>query len=173
LSKELWKNLRVRPVNFPSIRIAQFAALIHQSNALFSKIIEQENLDSLIQLFSVKASVYWDTHYDFEKPSPEEEKRLGRESILTLIINTVVPFVFLYGREKGKPELVDRALKFMEMIPAEDNKIIREWSGCGKNAGNALESQALIQLYNSYCTPRKCLQCQVGASIIKSTKQLL
>jgi len=173
LQKEVWKYLRVRPVNFPSVRIAQFAALIHQSNALFSKIIEQENLESLIQLFSVKASAYWDTHYDFEKPSPEEEKRLGRESILTLIINTVVPFVFLYGREKGKPELVDRALQFMEMIPAENNKVIREWSGCGKIVGNALESQALIQLYNSYCIPRNCLQCQIGSSIIKSTKQLI
>ncbi len=173
LQKEIWKYLRVRPVNFPSVRIAQFAVLIHQSSALFSKVIEQENLESLIQMFSVNATKYWDSHYDFEKPSPVEVKNLGRESIWALIINTIIPFVFLYGREKGKSELTDRALKFMEMIPAEKNKIVRCWAEAGKIAGNALESQALIQLYNFYCQPRNCLQCRIGTTIIKSTKQLV
>lgn len=171
LQKEIWKYLRVRPVNFPSVRIAQFASLIHQSSALFSRIIETDNPESVIRLFSVNASEYWNTHYDFEKPSPDEPKNLGREAILTLIINTIVPFVFLYGREKGKPELTERALKFMELIPAEKNKIVRSWAETGKIARTALESQALIQLYNFYCLPGKCLQCRIGTTIIKATRQ--
>lgn len=173
LSKGIWKYLRVRPTNFPSVRIAQFAALIHQSSALFSKIIEIENTDSIVNLFSVSASSYWNTHYDFEKPSPDEPKRLGKDSIYTIIINTIVQFVFLYGKEKNKPDLCERALFLLEQIPAEKNKIIRAWSKVGINARNALESQALLQLYNYYCQPKKCLRCELGTRIIKSTKELL
>ncbi|MBI5539159.1 MAG: DUF2851 family protein [Bacteroidia bacterium] len=173
LQPSVWKFLRVRPVNFPTIRIAQFASLIHQSSSLFSKIIEQKSLTSLIDLFSLKASEYWDTHYAFEKHSPNEEKTLGKESIQILIINTVIPFLFIYGKEKGKEEISERALKFLEQLPAEKNTIINQWNGLNIKAKNALESQALIQLYNNYCMNRKCLKCQTGTTIIRSTKQLI
>jgi len=173
LQNSVWKFLRVRPVNFPTVRIAQFAALVHQSSALFSKITEQKDLESLINLFSLKASSYWDLHYAFEKPSPDVPKSLGRESIQTIIINTVIPFMFLYGSEKGKKEISDRAIKFLEMLPAEKNTIIRQWTGLNIKATSALESQALIQLYNNYCMNRKCLQCKAGTAIIRSTKQLI
>jgi len=173
LQKDIWKYLRVRPVNFPTIRIAQFAALIHQSTALFSKIMEQENIESVIKLFSVYASEYWDTHYTFETTSPNETKILGKESIQTIVINTVVPFVFLYGREKGKEEISERAIRFLEMLPSENNKITRLWFDSNIKSKNAMESQALIQLYNNYCLRRKCLNCQIGTSIIRSTKQLI
>lgn len=173
LQSSIWKFLRVRPVNFPTIRIAQFATLIYQSSALFSKIIEQKNLTSLINLFSLKASEYWNTHYAFEKPSPNEEKTLGKDSIQILIINTVIPFLFIYGKEKGKEEISERALKFLEQLPAEKNTIINQWNSLNIKANNALESQALIQLYNNYCLNRKCLQCQAGNSIIRSTKQII
>jgi len=173
LQNSVWKFLRVRPVNFPTVRIAQFAALVHQSSALFSKITEQKDLESLINLFSLKASSYWDLHYAFEKPSPDVSKSLGRESIQTIIINTVIPFMFLYGSEKGKKEISDRAIKFLEMLPAEKNTIIRQWTGLNIKATSALESQALIQLYNNYCMNRKCLQCKAGTAIIRSTKQLI
>ncbi len=173
LQSSIWKFLRIRPVNFPTIRIAQFAALIFNSSALFSKIIEQEKLESLIKLFSVKASTYWDTHYTFEKISQEEEKTLGKESIKILIINTIIPFLFLYGKEKGKEEISERALKFLDQLSVENNTIIRQWNSLNIKAKNALESQALIQLYNNYCLKRKCLQCQCGTTIIRSTKQLI
>ena len=173
IPKNIWKYLRVRPVNFPTIRIAQFAALIHQSSALFSRIIEFEKMDSLVKLFSVKASEYWNTHYDFEKPSPNEHKQLGKDSIHSIIINTIVHFVFLYGKEKGRSELTDKALLLLEQIPPENNKIIRIWSDNGIIARNALESQALLQLYNYYCRHKKCLQCEIGTRIIKATKKVL
>ena len=173
LQKDIWKYLRVRPVNFPTIRIAQFASLIHQSSALFSKIMEQIKVEEIIQLFSVKASEYWNTHYAFNKPSPDESKTLGKDSIQTIIINTVIPFMFLYGKEKGKDDISDRATRFLEKIPAESNKIIRLWNASLVKPLNAMESQALIQLYNNYCQKRQCLQCHIGTSIIRSTKQLI
>ena len=138
LQSSIWKFLRIRPVNFPTIRIAQFAALIFNSSALFSKIIEQRNLESLIKLFSVKASKYWDTHYAFEKPSKEEEKTLGKESIQILIINTIIPFLFLYGKEKGKEEISERALKFLDQLTVENNTIIRQWNSLNIKAKNAI-----------------------------------
>ncbi len=173
IDASIWKYLRVRPLSFPTIRIAQFAVLIHQSTALFSKIIEQNELESLIKLFSLKASPYWNEHYDFDKPSPLLDKSLGRESINTLIINTVIPFLFLYGNEKGKVELSDRALKFLEILPLEKNTIIKQFSDNNIKINSALESQALIQLYNNYCGSRNCLKCQIGNNIIKLTKQLI
>lgn len=173
IQKDIWKYLRVRPVNFPTIRIAQFAALIHQSSALFSKIIEQRKVEEIIQLFSVKASEYWNTHYAFNKPSPDESKTIGKEAIQTIIINTVIPFMFLYGKEKGKEDVSDRAIRFLENIPAENNKIVRLWNASTVKPLNAMESQALIQLYNNYCQKRHCLQCHIGTSIIRSTKQLI
>ena len=173
LQKDIWKYLRVRPVNFPTLRIAQFAALIHQSTSLFSKIMEQEKTEGIISLFSVKASEYWDTHYAFNKPSPDEPKTLGREAIHTIIINTVIPFMFLYGKEKGKDDISDRAIRFLDTIPAENNKIIRLWNDSSVKPVNAMESQALIQLYNNYCQNRYCLKCHIGTSIIRSTKQLI
>ncbi|OFX35121.1 MAG: hypothetical protein A2X08_04940 [Bacteroidetes bacterium GWA2_32_17] len=173
LELSIWKYLRVRPLSFPSIRIAQFAVLIHQSSALLSKIIEQNELESLIKLFSLKASSYWDEHYDFDKPSPNEPKTLGNDSINTIIINTVIPFLFLYGREKGKDEISERALKFLELLPAEKNTIIKQFADYNIKAKNALESQSLIQLYNNYCIPRNCLKCQIGCKIIQATNKLI
>lgn len=173
LESSIWKYLRVRPLSFPPVRIAQFAVLIHQSSALFSKIIEQKDLGALVKLFSLKASPYWDEYYDFDKPSPNVPKTLGSDSINTIIINTVIPFLFLYGREKGKDEISDRALKFLELLPLEKNTIIKQFAAHNIRAKNALESQALIQLYNNYCIPRKCLNCQLGNKIIKSTNQLI
>jgi len=173
LNPSIWKFLRVRPLSFPPVRIAQFAVLIHQSSALFSKIIEQKDLETLIKLFSLKASAYWDEHYDFDKPSPKEPKTLGLDSVNVIIINTIVPFLFLYGREKGKDEISERALKFLELLPAEKNTIIKQFADYNIKAKNALESQSLIQLYNNYCIPRNCLKCQIGCKIIQATNKLI
>lgn len=173
LDREIWKNARIRPVNFPAIRISQFAALIHRSSSLFSKIIEMQDITGIISLFSVKASEYWDSHYSFETASPEEEKALGEDSVFNIVINTIVPFVFIYGKTSGKQELCERAVSFLEQAPPENNKITRVWKSSHITAHNALESQALIQLFNNYCQPRKCLRCNIGAILIRSTGQLV
>lgn len=167
IESHLWKFLRLRPVNFPTVRISQLAALFHQSDALFSSIIEIENLSELYTLFKVKASEYWDTHYNFNKLSKSNrEKELGESSVHILIINVVIPFLFVYGEKQNKHHLKNRALEFLEQIPAESNSIVSKWGELGINARSAFESQALLQLKNQYCEAKKCLNCQVGVKLV-------
>jgi hypothetical protein len=167
----LWKFLRLRPVNFPTLRISQMAALIHQSQGLFSKIIETENMDELKQLFRVKASVYWNEHYNFNKKSKNKtSKELGETAANILIINVVIPFLFVYGEIQNKPNLKNRALKFLEQLPAENNSIITKWEDLGIHPRSAFESQALLQLKNYYCETKKCLNCHIGVKLVNTPK---
>ncbi|NEW84644.1 MAG: DUF2851 family protein [Mariniphaga sp.] len=162
----LWKFMRMRPGNFPTIRLAQFAMLIHHSKGLFSAVIEANNLEDLQRLFMVKASDYWDNHYSFNKPSVNRNKVFGDQIFSLIVINVVVPFYFLYGESQNKLFLKDRALDILEQMPAENNSAINRWAGAGVVAANALESQALLQLQHNYCEPRKCLDCTIGHKII-------
>jgi hypothetical protein len=166
----LWKFLRLRPVNFPTVRIAQFAKLIHQSSALFSRLIEMDQLSEVRKLFQLETSGYWDTHYKFNKPGREQVKHLGDSSFYNLIINTIVPFLFVYGDYYQKQHLKDLALDYLERLPPETNSIISNWEQLGISARTAFESQALIQLKNSYCNAKKCLNCPVGMKLIKRTR---
>ena len=162
----LWKFMRMHPGNFPTIRLAQFAMLIHHSKGLFSAVIEANNIEDLQQLFMVKASDYWDNHYSFNKPSVNRKKVFGDQIFSLIVINVVVPFYFLYGESQNKLFLKDRALDILEQMPAENNSAISRWAGAGIVAANALESQALLQLQRNYCEPRKCLDCTIGHKII-------
>lgn len=165
----LWKFMRLRPINFPTIRIAQFAALIHHSSALFSRILEIGDLDELRKLFDVSASGYWDTHYRFNKTSEEDRRKtLGNTAFENLVINTMAPLLFVYGEQHLDQALKDRALLLLEKLPPESNQIIRKWNELGVESRTAFETQALIQLKNKYCENKKCLHCQLGAKIITS-----
>jgi len=166
LENHLWKFLRSRPGNFPTVRIAQFASLIHKSSALFSKITETKSTADFYGLFSVTPSAYWENHYIFNKESLKKEKSIGKSAIDILLINTVVPFLFVYGKAKGIYELQDRAVELLENIKTEKNSIITQWNNTGINSLNAYQSQALIQLKNVYCNAKRCLQCQIGNKII-------
>lgn len=165
---ELWKFMRMRPVNFPTIRIAQFAALVHRSVHLFSQIIESHTVADIRPLLDVKASEYWDTHYRFdvahEKPFP---KALGKTSIENIIINTIAPIQFLYAARQGSADMQERALQLLETVPAETNHITTLWEEHDWKAENAAGSQALIQLYNNYCSRKRCLECTIGLNILK------
>ncbi|HYQ56785.1 MAG TPA: DUF2851 family protein, partial [Draconibacterium sp.] len=165
----LWKFMRLRPVNFPTLRISQLAALIFQWQGLFSRILETETIQELKALFKVKASSYWDTHYNFNKASKNDKpKELGDTAANILIINVVVPFLFVYGEQQNKHELKSRALQFIEQLPAENNSIISKWAELGIVARSAFESQALLQLKNCYCESKKCLNCQLGVKLVSS-----
>jgi hypothetical protein len=168
IESHLWKFMRLRPGNFPSLRIAQFAALIHHSESLFSKILEIESLEKLQALFQVTASKYWDTHYRFNKKSKKRKKDLGSTSINTLIINVVVPFLFVYGDTLMKPVLKDRALDFLEQLPPERNSVIAHWEQLGITTRSAFDTQALLQLKNAYCDSKRCLHCHIGNKLIHS-----
>jgi hypothetical protein len=169
IESHLWKFMRLRPVNFPTIRIAQLAMLIHHSSALFSRILETENMDELRKLFSVKASEYWDTHYRFNKISEDNHpKVLGETAFENLVINTIVPLLFVYGDQHLDQKMKDRALLLLENLAPESNQIIKKWHELGIESRSAFETQALLQLKNRYCDCKKCLNCQLGAKIITS-----
>ena len=162
----LWKFMRMHPGNFPTIRLAQFATLIYQSQGLFAKIMEAENTEALKKLFTLTASAYWDDHYCFNKPSPKKKKVFGDQIFNLILINVIVPFYFLFGENQNKLILKDRALEILEQLPAEENSSVRRWVKAGINATNALESQALLQLQRFYCEQKRCLECTIGHKII-------
>jgi hypothetical protein len=169
IESHLWKFMRLRPGNFPTVRISQFAALIHRSHGLFSKIIEIEGLNELKQLFKVQASEYWNSHFNFNKNSIKYSvKELGETSINTIILNVVIPFLFVYGEKQNKEYLKNRSLEFLEQLPAEENSIVVKWQKLGVESRSAFESQALLQLKNKYCEQKKCLNCQIGVKLVRS-----
>ena len=161
-----WKLLRLRPDNFPHIRIAQFAALIHSSSKLFSKIVEQPNLDYLKQLFACEPADFWKNHYLFSDESRLKEKKLGVQSINCILINTVVPFLFCYASHKNDEELKDKAVQILEQIPPERNSIVTNWQNIGLSSHSAYDSQALLQLKKQYCDEKKCLRCRIGHKVL-------
>lgn len=166
LPKEIWKFMRMRPANFPTIRIAQLATLIHQSEHLFSKIIAAKNNEELINLFQLRLSNYWKTHYIFDKASSSRKKTLGKQAIQLLVINTIAPFIFLYGSKQGDDRYKDKALDLLDAISPEKNKIINEWLKLGITPKSAYQTQALLQLKKMYCDNKKCVTCSIGHQVL-------
>lgn len=164
----LWKFLRLRPLNFPTIRIAQFANLVFNATHLFSKIIETTEFVALKKLLDVDVSEYWLTHYTFDKVSVSKKKHLGEEAVNNIIINTVVPFLFVYGKQKKEEMYVERALEFLENTAGESNAIIEKWKALKLPVKTAYSTQALLQLKNEYCNHKKCLSCSIGSYLLKN-----
>jgi hypothetical protein len=167
MNKAQWRFLRMRPANFPTIRLAQLASLLHQRKNIFSKFIEAQTALELKQMLTVKQSEYWRFHYMFSKSVDEEIPGIGDSSIANIIINTVVPLLVAYGKSKDDQEKVDRAVRMLHDIESEDNNILKKWSALGVESKNAFDSQALIELHNNYCLRRKCLDCAIGSSLIR------
>ena len=167
MPEERWKFLRMRPVNFPTVRLAQLAQLIHQHGCLFSKVKEAGTVTEIQQLFDVKASDYWDTHYRFSAEGPNRPKKLGKGIINVLIINAIIPLIFCYGKFHKAEHYCEKALRFLEDLPAEDNTIVRHFEPCGFKASNAMQSQALLHLYNHYCRRKRCLECTIGNNLLR------
>jgi Protein of unknown function (DUF2851) len=167
LSPAHWKFLRLRPANFPTVRIAQFAALVRQSAHLFSKILEAETVRTLENLLDARPGDYWDTRFQFDKTSVKRVKTPGRDFVHLLIINTVAPFLFHYGKTKQLPDLQNRALRLLEEIPAESNAIIDNWADLGVKPRHAYQTQALLQLKTRWCDEKRCLECGIGNAILK------
>ena len=168
ISASMWKFSKLRPGNFPTIRIAQFATLIHQSVHLFSKILEAKNTKSIQDLFEIKLSDYWNEHYIFDKTSKKISKSLGKDTVNLLIINTIAPFLFLYGKIKNDEMYKDNAIAFLEELAPEKNTIIEGWQDLGLKPSSAAETQSLLQLKNKYCNAQKCTQCAIGIAIMKN-----
>lgn len=163
-----WKFLRLRPANFPTIRLAQLAALLTNQKNLFSKILEANSYEDVYNLFVVDQSTYWLEHYQLGRPAKSAVPTLGDRSIENIIINTVVPLLVTYGKIHDEEAYITLATNLLVEIPAEDNKITRQWLPLNYKVKSALDSQALLELYSNSCLKRRCLECGIGSWLIKS-----
>ncbi len=161
--------LRMRPANFPTIRLAQLAVLIHESEHLFSKIKESTQLKDVKKLLAVTANDYWNYHYLFDEETDYKKKTLGEQMVNNIIINTVVPVIYAYGVHQSDAQLKEKAVAWLEKISPEKNKITLGFERLNFTNKNAFDSQALIQLKNEYCNKRLCLHCAVGNALLKRT----
>jgi len=167
LNPSQWRFLRLRPANFPTVRIAQFASLLYTSRNIFSQLISSNSFSSIEKVLPVDQSAYWKNHYRFGKKAKGEVPDIGESSIQNIIINTVAPVLVAYGKYKDEQLFIDKAVELLQQLPAEQNKITRTWSALGLNVKTAFDSQSLIELYNNFCQKRQCLNCTVGISILK------
>jgi hypothetical protein len=161
-----WNFFRLRPANFPTIRMAQFAQLLHQHPSIFSLLVHIPT-QLLYKKLAIIQSLYWQEHYRFIKQSKTKIPGLGKASIENILINTAVPLLVAYGKAKDEQDYVDRAVAILQHLPAEHNTITRHWEDVGIKAKSAFDSQALIELFNNFCTKKKCLSCHIGASIMR------
>jgi len=163
------KYFRLRPPNFPTIRLSQFAVLYSKYQNLFAQIIGIQDLSKYYELFDLSATDYWATHYNFSVLSGKRNKILTRKFIDLLIINTVLPIKFSYARKQGQ-DVLDEIIKIASEIAAEENSIVKKFNSIRKMASNSYQSQALLELKNEYCDKNKCLQCAVGHTIVGARK---
>jgi hypothetical protein len=164
-----WKFLRLRPQNFPHVRLSQLVDLYFRQGVNFSRILETRNLNSLRSLLRAEATDYWRRHYTFGTDSVENSKQLQNASLDLIIINTVAPLLFTYGKERLDESLCERAFNLLEETRAEHNFITRSWTAAGLPVRNAADSQALIQLKREYCEKRDCIRCRFGTEYLRKT----
>lgn len=162
-----WKYMRMRPQNFPTIRIAQLARLYYERRTSLSQLIECDTIDKLRKMFHCGVSDYWQTHYTFGHESQPSAKQLSAASISLLMINCAIPMIFAYGCQTGSEALCNRALDLLESLPPENNTITRMWKQVGLESRSAGDTQALIQLKKQYCDRKDCLQCRIGYEYMK------
>lgn len=164
-----WKFLRLRPPNFPTIRIAQLAKIITKNGNMFSKIRDADDIQEIRDLFDVELNSYWDNHFQFDKTSKVERRKiLGKTAVDLIIINAIVPMLFYYGHTHSLESYKEKAMSFLEQIEAEDNLIIRNFQKSGVVLQNAFQTQAILYMYKYYCKRRRCLECRIYSVLSKS-----
>ena len=167
-----WKYLRLRPQNFPHIRLAELAWMYHKGNVTLSRLkdaaMTESPLEALRQLLTATTSPYWEEHLMFGQPVEKRPLHLSQGSQNLLVINTVVPVLYAYAMSHDNWPLREKVLEMLRLLPAEQNYIIRQWKECGLNVNNAADSQALIQLKKQYCDRHDCLRCSFGYEYLNS-----
>ncbi len=167
MSAVQWKFLRLRPGNFPTIRIAQLAAFIREHSQAFRDIIAGNTIEEIRDLFRVEASDWWKNHYTFKELSPGGVKKPGSDSIDSMVINTVLPLLFFYGKERDDEKHCEKALDWYSSLAPENNHITRHYEELGFTCQNAAHSQSLLELHAGYCKKRKCLSCGIGMALLQ------
>lgn len=166
LRREIWKFSRMRPPNFPTIRLAQFAQLLFKLPNLFSGLVREVNLDTFLKDVHITQSSYWVDHFDFGKKVKKPMSGLGVSSLENIVINTFVPVLTAYGKSRDDQKYVDRALQYLQILKPEQNRILKKWEAVGLLPLNAFDSQAMLELYNEYCLNKRCAACVIGSVII-------
>ncbi len=167
LKASIWRFLRLRPANFPTVRLAQWSAWLSNQSTLYTSLVEATHARELFTLFRETAGDYWHHHYRFGKKARAFQPTLGFESIENIIINTVAPLQAAAGKWYGQHELIERACALLQQLPAEKNQVTRLWTTLGWPANSAFQSQGNIQLYRHYCEKRRCLSCAIGNQVLK------
>jgi hypothetical protein len=164
----LWKFMRMRPQNFPTLRLAQFAALIINSNHLFSKVLALRDYRNSQQLFeALPVNPYWQNHYHFNKTAENVGLQLGKGSIDNILINTLSLFLFAFGKAMDQHNYITRCFYILENLPAENNAVVKQYIDTGVRIKDAYQTQALLQLKKTYCNEKKCLNCGIGIKILR------
>lgn len=161
--------LRMRPANFPTIRLSQLAMLVNRSTHLFSKIKEMKMVNEVKDLLDVTANDYWHYHYTFDELTDHQPKHLGKQMVENIIINTITPVLFAYGSFTGQQIYKEKAIRWLQQLSAEQNAITKQWMAAEVANRSAFDSQSLIELTNNYCNQQKCLDCAVGNKILRNS----
>lgn len=163
-----WKFLRLRPANFPTIRLAQLSLFLSHGEHLFSRIQESTNINDIYALFTTKVPTYWRTHFRFGEVASESAKNLGRGTIHLILINAVIPILFAYALYKKDEFQMEKTISLLESIPGEINKITLKYKKLGFSVSNASSTQGILHLAKYFCTFKRCLECPVGHQILRN-----
>ncbi|MFY0599753.1 MAG: DUF2851 family protein [Cyclobacteriaceae bacterium] len=166
LLRHQWKFSKLRPANFPTVRLAQFATFLLGTKKLLSYFIENHGIKKLKAGLSIEPAGYWKNHYDFGKKLESGSNRFGSFSIENLLINTAVPILTAYSKTAGNESLLERGVELLEEIKSEKNNITKQWEQVGIACNSAFDTQALIQQYNEFCLKKRCLHCNIGVAIL-------
>ncbi|MEM9391309.1 MAG: DUF2851 family protein [Bacteroidota bacterium] len=167
MSEFQWKFMRLRPANFPTLRIAQLAGVMQHQQGLFSRVKEIKNENDLKALFGSYTSDYWCKHYRFGKEAKGKVSEMGLSSIQNIGINTVAPLLAAYGKLHDQQQYMNQSIELLQSLRSESNRITKLWHGLGIKSASSFESQGLIQLYNNYCSKKQCLRCNVGVKLLQ------
>ncbi|SDK61612.1 Protein of unknown function [Catalinimonas alkaloidigena] len=168
LSPSVWKFARMRPANFPTVRLAQLAALLAQPHSLFALFTEATTPEALKEALAQPVGEYWRRHYHFGKEAKTRlGERMGATSLDNLLVNTAAPVLAAVARERDQPEMLDRAVALLETLPAESNHITRLWNELGLSFKTAADAQGALEWYQAYCSQKQCLKCEVGLELLR------
>ena len=169
LMRHHWKFAKMRPANFPSVRLAQFAAILTNNHNLFAQLIAIDHIKEAKEIIQKPLPDYWKDHYDFGKTSTRSQL-IGSSSLENIIINSVVPILVAYSVFLNEPSYLEKAQQLLENLPSEQNSIIKKWNAAGVNAQHAGDSQAQIYQFNELCNKKRCLNCSIGISVLNRPK---
>ncbi|WP_347158246.1 DUF2851 family protein [Pontibacter chitinilyticus] len=167
MQRHQWKFLRMRPANFPTVRLAQLAAMLHRHTALFACMLEAQSIKQYEALFRLPVSAYWQEHYMPGRAAKSPQPAMGRSSAQNLVINVVVPLLAAYASYSNDKSYLDKAISLLEQLKEGSNRITRQYEALGWQASSAADNQAALSLHKRYCEPINCMRCAIGNKIMK------